>query len=89
MVAAVRNLGSVMALGCVAIVLLAIAAGHAVARPAEKMLANWFAIPISQHKDGRGFRLEVEPIEFPEWLWWQGSLGFIVRRVPEEEPGKD
>ena len=71
------------------IALLSAAAGHAVARPAEKMLANWFAIPISQQNDGRGFRLEVEPIEFPEWLWWQGSLGFIVRRVPEEEPGKD
>jgi len=75
--------------GSLLIALLSAAAGHALARPAEKMLANWFAIPISQHKDARGSRLEVEPIEFPEWLWWEGSLGFIVRRVPEEELDKD
>ena len=75
--------------GALLIALLSAAAGHALARPAEKMLANWLAIPAWQHEDARGFRLEVEPIEFPEWLWWQGSQGFIVRRVPEEEPGKD
>jgi hypothetical protein len=75
--------------GALLIALLSAATGHALARPVEKMLANWLAIPLWQHEEARGFRLEVEPIEFPEWLWWQGSLGFIVRRVPEEEPGKD
>lgn len=69
--------------------LLSAAAGHALAWPVENLLANWLAIPAGQYADARGFRLEVEPIEFPEWLWWQGSQGFIVRRVPEGEPGKD
>jgi hypothetical protein len=53
------------------------------------MLAKWLAVPAWQHEDARGFLLEVVPIEFPEWLWWQGSSGFIVRRVPKEEPSKD
>jgi hypothetical protein len=75
--------------GALLIALLSAAAGHALARPGEKMLANWLAIPAWQHEDARGFRLEVEPIEFPEWLWWQGSLGFIVRRIPGEEPRKE
>jgi hypothetical protein len=75
--------------GALLIALLSAAAGHALAQPVEKILANWLAIPASQHEDALGFGLEVEPIEFPEWLWWQGSLGFIVRRVSKEEPGKD
>jgi len=75
--------------GALLIAVLSAAAGHALARPIERMLANWLAIPAWQHQDALGFRLEVEPIEFPEWLWWQGSLGFIVRRVIKEEPGKD
>jgi hypothetical protein len=75
--------------GALLIALLSAAAGHALARPVEKILANWLVIPAWQHEDARRFRLEVKPIEFPEWLWWQGSMGFIVRRVPKEEPGKD
>ncbi len=75
--------------GALLIALLSAAAGHALARPVEKVLANWSAIPAWQREDALRFRLEVEPIEFPEWLWWQGSLGFIVRRVPKEEPVKD
>ena len=75
--------------GALLIALLSAAAGHALARPVEKMMANWFAIPAWQHEDARGLRLEVEPIEFPEWLWWQGSQGFIVRRIREEEPRED
>lgn len=53
------------------------------------MLANCLAVPAWQHEDARGYRLEVEPIEFPHWLWWQGDQGFIVRRVFEEEPSRD
>lgn len=53
------------------------------------MLANCLAVPAWHHEDARGSRLEVEPIEFPHWLWWQGSQAFIVRRVPEEEPSRD
>jgi hypothetical protein len=71
------------------IALLSAAIGHVLARPVEKMVANWLAVPAWHREDARGFRLEVEPIEFPDWLWWQGSQGFIVRRVLEEEPGKD
>jgi len=33
--------------------------------------------------------LEVEPVEFYEWLCRQGGRGFIVRRIPEKGPGKD
>ncbi len=75
--------------GALLIALLSAAAGHALARPVEKMLANWLAIPAWQHEDARGFGLEVEPVEFPEWLWWQGGQGFIVRRIPGEEPRKE
>src|SRR5450755_3045602 len=75
--------------GALLIALLSAAGGHALARPVEKMLVNGLAIPAWQREDARGFRLEIEPIEFPEWLWWQGSQGFIVRRVPEKEPGED
>jgi hypothetical protein len=75
--------------GALLIALLSAAAGHALARPVEKMLANWSAIPAWQHEDARGFGLEVEPVEFPEWLWWQGGQGFIVRRIPGEEPRKE
>src|SRR5258708_505589 len=75
--------------GALLIALLSAAAGHALARPVEKMLANWLAIPGWQHQDARGFGLEIEPVEFPEWLWWQGGQGFIVRRIPGEEPRKD
>ena len=65
------------------------AAGHALARPLENAVGRWWAVPARRHKDVRGFRLEVEPVEFPEWLWWQGGQGFIVRRIPEEEPRED
>jgi hypothetical protein len=75
--------------GALLIALFSAAAGHALARPVEKMLANRLAIPAWQHEDAQGFGLELEPVEFPEWLWWQGGQGFIVRRIPEEEPRKD
>jgi len=75
--------------GALLIALLSAAAGHALARPVEKMLANWLTIPAWQHEDARGFGLEVELVEFPEWLWWQGGQGFIVRRIPGEEPRKE
>jgi hypothetical protein len=62
------------------------AAGHALARPFESTLGRWLTVPAKHHAEARAFRLEVEPVEFPEWFWWQGSEGFIVRRIPEEEP---
>ena len=75
--------------GALLIALLSAAAGHALARPVEKMLANRLAIPAWQHEDAQGFGLELEPVEFPEWLWWQGGQGFIVRRIPGEQPRKE
>jgi hypothetical protein len=63
------------------------AAGHALARPLENKLGQWLTVSAYRHQDARAFRLEVEPVEFPEWLWWQGSQGFIVRRIPEEPRG--
>jgi hypothetical protein len=75
--------------GALLIALLSAAAGHALARPVENMLAEWLAIPAWRDEGACRFRLELEPIEFPEWLWWQGGQGFIVHRIPEEELGKD
>ncbi len=71
------------------IALVSAAAGHGLARPAEKVLANWLAVRAWPRQEAQGFRLEVEPIEFPELLWWQGGQGFIVRHVPDEEPRAD
>jgi hypothetical protein len=71
------------------IALVSAAAGHGLARPAEKMLANWLAVRAWPRQEAQRFRLEVEPIEFPELLWWQGGQGFIVRQVPDEEPRAD
>ena len=65
------------------------AAGHALARPIENKLGKWLAVPAWHDEDARTFRLKVESVEFPEWLWRQGSEGFIVRRIPEEETRKD
>jgi hypothetical protein len=65
------------------------AAGHALARPFENRFGQWLAGSARRHANARAFRVEVEPVEFPEWLWWQGGQGFIVRRIPVEEPRKD
>jgi len=65
------------------------AAGHALAQPFENAVRRWLAVPAWHDDDARTFCLEVEPIQFPEWLWWQGGQGFIVRRIPEEEAPKD
>jgi hypothetical protein len=65
------------------------AAGHLLAQPFENTLGRWLAVPAWHHEDARTFCLEVERVEFPEWLWWQGGQGFIVRRIPEEEAPKD
>ncbi len=72
--------------GALLVALLSAAAGHALARSFEKELLNWLVNPVWHLEDAQGFRLEVAPIGFPEW---QGSQGFIVRRIPEEKPGKD
>jgi hypothetical protein len=74
---------------CLLIALLSAAAGHALAPLVENMLAECVTIPAWLDGDTRGFRLEVEPVEFPKWLWWQGGQGFIVQRIPVGEPGKD
>ncbi len=71
------------------IALLSAAAGHALARPVENMLAECMTILAWLDGNTRCFRLEVEPVEFPNWLWWEGTQGFIAQRIPVEEPGKD
>jgi hypothetical protein len=65
------------------------AAGHALARPFENMFGQWLARSARHHANACAVRVEVEPVEFPEWLWWQGGQGFIVRRIPAEEPRKE
>jgi hypothetical protein len=75
--------------GCLLIALLSAAAGHALAQPVENVFHKCLAIPTWLARDTQGFRFEVEPVEFPEWLWWQGGQGFIVQRVSVEDLGKD
>lgn len=65
------------------------AAGHALARPFEDKLGVCFSGPVRHNPEAGGVRVEVEPVEFPEWLWWKGSEGFIVRRIPEGGPHRD
>jgi hypothetical protein len=65
------------------------AAGHALAGPIENTLGRWLPVPASRDRDAGTFCLEVEPVEFPEWLWWPGGQGFIVRRISEDETRKD
>jgi hypothetical protein len=61
------------------------AAAHALAR--QNKLSKWLAVPAWHDEDARTFRLEVDAVEFPEWLWRQGGgQGFIVRRINEEGP---
>lgn len=74
---------------CLLIAALSAASGHALARPVENMLAECVTISAWLDGDTRGFRLDVEPVEFPKWLWWRGGQGFLVQRIPVEEPGKD
>lgn len=65
------------------IAVLSGAAGHALAQPFENLLGRWLTVPAWHDQNSRAFRLEVEPVEFPDWLWWQGGQGFIVRRISE------
>lgn len=65
------------------------AAGHALARPFENTLGRSLTVPVWHDRDARAFRLEVDRVEFPEWLWWQGGQGFIIRRISGEEARKD
>ena len=69
--------------------LISAAAGHALAKPVEKNLLKWLTIPVGLDESAGGYRLELEPVVFPEWLWCPGGQGFSVRRIPEEQPGKD
>jgi len=65
------------------------AAGHALARPFENTLGRWLTVVAWHSEDVRTCRLEADAVEFPEWLCWRGGQGFIVRRIPKEEPDKD
>ena len=65
------------------------AAGHGLARPFENTLGRSLTMPAWHNQDSHVFRLEVDRVEFPEWLWWQGGQGFIVRRISEEKARKD
>ena len=75
--------------GCLLIALLSAAAGHALAQPVENVFRECAANPAWLARDTQDFRFEVEPVEFPEWLWWQGGQGFIMPRVSVEDLGKD
>ena len=65
------------------------AGGHALARPFENRFGQWLAGSARHQAFARAFTLEVEPVEFPQWLWWGARQGFIVRRISKEEASKD
>jgi hypothetical protein len=74
--------------GALLVALFCGAASHALARPLENKLGVWLAFPAWRDEDVRTDRFEVEPFEFPEFLWVQGSEGFRVRRISREELNK-
>lgn len=74
--------------GALLVVLFCGAASQALARPLENKLGLWLAVPAWRDENARTDRFEVEPFEFPEFLWFQGSRGFRVRRIPREELSK-
>jgi hypothetical protein len=70
--------------GALLVALLGGAVGHGLARPLENKLGVWLAAPGWRDEDARTDRFDVEPFEFPEFLWFQGSRGFRVRRIFRE-----
>lgn len=74
--------------GALLVALFCGAASQALARPLENKLGLWLAVPAWRDEDARIDRFEIEPFEFPEFLWFQGSQGFRVRRIPQEELSK-
>lgn len=70
--------------GALLVALFCGAASQALARPLENKLGLWLAVPAWRYEDAQTDRFEVEPFEFPEFLWVQGSEGFRVRRIPRE-----
>jgi len=71
------------------VVMFSGAGGHALARQFENRFGQWFVGSARHQAFARVSTFEVEPVEFPKWLWWGGRRGFIVRRIPKEEPNKD
>lgn len=71
------------------VAMLSGAGGHALARPFENRFGQWLAGSAKHQAFAGAFTFEVEPVEFPQWLWWGVRQGFIVRRIPKEEPSKD
>lgn len=71
------------------VAMLSAAGGHALARPFENRFGRWLAGSAKHQAFAGAFTFEVEPVEFPQWLWWGVRQGFIVRRIPKEEPSKD
>jgi len=74
--------------GALLVALFSGAASQALARPLENKLGLWSTVPAWRDEDARTDRFDVEPFEFPEFLWFQGSQGFQVRRIPPEELSK-
>jgi len=71
------------------VAMLSGAGGHALARPFENRFGQRLAGSARHQAVAGAFTFEVEPVEFPQWLWCGVRQGFIVRRMPKEEPSKD
>ena len=61
------------------------AAGHAMARPAEKLIGPWVERVACGYDHLPPQRFEVEFLSSPHFLWFKGGRGFRVRRVEGEE----
>ncbi len=61
------------------------AAGHLLARPAEKLLAPWADYVACSNNKTWPSRLEVESFAIPRFLWFKKGLLFQVRRLAGNE----
>ncbi len=61
------------------------AAGHLLARSAEKLLGPWADRVARSNTETWPSRLAVESLAIPWFLWFKRSLVFHVRRMPAQE----
>jgi hypothetical protein len=61
------------------------AAGHLLARRAEKLLGQWADYVACSNNKTWPSRLEVESFPIPRFLWFKKGLVFQVRRIAENE----
>lgn len=73
--------------GALLVAVICGAAGHSLARPLENMLGLRVVLPAWRDGEAQLYRFQVEPVEFPELLWFHGGQGFRVSRIAAEQLG--